>query len=371
MRSLDLAPYGPDQVSDALTAAKSGSREVRFRYERWSKENKYLGPMQGVRDAKVSHRAFADIPRTASLTFAEESDIDWLNDRVKPYVMLRMPDDGWVEWSLGLFLMSTTKRRATSVNTGRPVDAYDQTIVLREDKLGDRLVIAAGSNVVVAVNDVLAGAGITLRNITTSSSTLPVDREWEPGTSKAQVVNDLLLSINYGSLWFDADGYAIGVPYKPPSETGAQWSYLDDQRSTMLPGLDVSLDLFNVPNKWVVIVSEPDRPLLRAEYTNTNPDSPTSTVNRGRTIVDFRETENAVSQAVLDARVLRIAHEASQVYEYLELPTLAMPIHEHLDVLEVRFGRLGVEALFQETGWDLTLRAGVPMNHQMRRLVQV
>ena len=58
--------------------------------------------------------------------------------------------------------------------------------------------------------------------------------------------------------------------------------------SIIFPGSIKEEDLFAVPNKWVVVVSNPERESLRSVYVNDIPASKTSTISRGRAIVDFR-----------------------------------------------------------------------------------
>jgi hypothetical protein len=136
--------------------------------------------------------------------------------------------------------------------------------------------------------------------------------------------------------------------------------------------MDQELDLFNVPNQWVMVVSEPELdPPLRSVYTNSDPASPTSTVRRQRTITDYREEQEAVDQASLDGKVARLAFEASQVYESIPFQTALMPIHSGNDVYRLVVSRLAINAAYVEHSWKMTMKAGVPMDHVARRVVTV
>lgn len=371
MKALAQGSFTAEEVKAALL--RSG-RRLSFRYERLSKTNQLLGEFPGVLAGSIDHQAFADIKRTARLSVKTSATVDFNADRVKPYARVAMSANTYAEWPMGLFLMSSPSLASSgAVQKTREVSCYDQTTILLSDKLTTRYSLAAGANVVDAVRALLTGAGINLVNVTASTKTLPTAREWAPGVEKLRVINELLSSVNYGSLWFDSNGYAIGAPYQPTTEIATDWLYYDDSKSTMFPDATRALDLFSVPNKWVVYVSDPERPALRSEYTNTSATSPTSTVSRGFTVVDVREDNDAVDQAVLDAKVLRIAQEGSQVYEKVSISTAIMPMHEHLDLLEVRNTRVDLltGTRYQETGWSMELRAGAQMKHDMRRLVIV
>jgi hypothetical protein len=368
MKAVAQGIYSAEQVEAALR----GHRTIDFRYERYDKTNVLIGEFPSVLGGSVSHSALSDIKRTGKIEVSMDSSVDYLNDRIMPYVRLRMPDGGWVEWPQGLFLLSTpTKTSSTTAEQHRSIDLYDQTQILLDDKLPDRLAIAAGTTVTTAVTGQLTAAGVTRQNVSASAATLPADRDWDPGTPRLQVINDLLEAINYSGVWFDSQGYAICLPYQSPDLVAPGWDYLDDDRSVSLAEAESALDLFGVPNKWVLVVSEPDQTTITSIYTNTNPASPTSTVNRGRTIVDYQTDSQAVDQATLDAQVARVAYEASQVYESFTLNTGIIPLHEHLDVVNLRFQSLGATGKFQETDWEFDFSVGSTMKHTLRRLVSV
>lgn len=365
MKSLAVSPYTASEVRDALHR----SRTVDFRYDYFNNSNQFQGTLTNVAGGTVDHQAFADIKRTAKFRVKDDSSINWLGTRVKPYMRLLMEDE-WIDFPLGLFLLSTPALASQEADVKfREIDAYDQTFILLNDKTTDRYTVAAGAVITATVSSILAGSGITLRNVVPSTLTMATARDWDPGTPKITVVNDLLRAINYQSIWFDSDGFAIAQPYVSPSSQAVGETYLDDRRSMLSPSGTRSLDLFSIPNRWVAYVSDPDRASLRSEFTNTSASSPTSTVNRGFTIVDYREANDVPDQATLDAYVARLADEASQVYEHAEVFTGLMPHHEHLDRLNIRYERLDMEADYQETGWSMELRAGGKMKHNLRRLV--
>ena len=343
-----------------------------FRYDLLTNQNKLKKRLTNVLAASVANNALAEIKRTARFTLVDDGSIDFLKDRIKPWVRLKMPDGGWAEWPQGVFLLSTPPRVVDSTGViTREVEAYDQLQVLVDDKMEGRYTIAQGTNYIVAVKALLDSAGIVSQNLAPTSSTLPADLDWEPGTQKKVIINALLGAINYRSLWFDENGVAVAEPYVSPADRASEYSYNTDDESVILPGVKDGLDLFAIPNKWVLVVSEPDRAPLTSVYTNENPNSPTSTVSRGRTIVDVRGYEEAVDQTTLDARAQRIAFEASQVYQQIEMETGIMPMHSDSDVVILVHTALGISAKFAETSWGMELKKGAAMQHRLRRIVNI
>jgi hypothetical protein len=207
--------------------------------------------------------------------------------------------------------------------------------------------------------------------VVASTATLPVAREWEPGTSVLAIVNDLLGMINYESLSVDEDGFGQVRPYVAPPDRPEEYAYVDDDVSVIVPGMRQHADL-DVANQWVLVVSEPDRAPLVATYTNNDPGSPTSTVRRGGQIItDHRVEVEAVNLATLQAKAARLAFEASQVYEITEFSTALMPIHSGNDVYRITYSPLAINARYAEQSWSMELRAGAHMTHRARRVVTV
>jgi hypothetical protein len=276
----------------------------------------------------------------------------------------------WIEFPLGIFLLSSPTRKDSNQNVYRDVEAYDGLLILRDDKFVSRYTVPAGTNYRQAVIDILASAGITKHNIEQTDKVLPVDMEFAPGTEKLEAINALLQAINYTPIHVDVYGYFTSMTYRSPSIRAAEYTYKDDELSIIYPGMEEELDLFNVPNKWVVVCSNAEQSLM-SSYTNSNPNSPTSTVNRGRTIVDYREVTDIADQQSLDAYVQRIAFEASQVYGKLTFETAIMPHHDYMDVLQIEYSSLGISGKYVETGWTMTLSAGARMKHEVRKVVSI
>src|SRR5690606_18616266 len=115
------------------------------------------------------------------------------------------------------FILSSPTRKDENKQVKRPIEAYDSSLILKEDKLTDRYTIAAGTKYTDAIIDILNAAGIWKITIIDHPGTLATDREFEIGTSKLFAVNELLAAINYTSLWVDENGYFVAQPYVLPS----------------------------------------------------------------------------------------------------------------------------------------------------------
>src|SRR5690606_23048742 len=152
------------------------------------------------------------------------------------------------------------------------------------------------------------------KTVTPSSPVAGKDREWPPGTGVENVINDITQSINYESLTFDEDGFAVLRPYILPQERSPEFHYTDDDISIIHPNVVTELDLFDIANRWVIVVSNEEQEPITVSLENNDPSNPTSIPRRGRVITDFREDEQATDYGTLMRRIRRIAFEASRVF---------------------------------------------------------
>jgi hypothetical protein len=360
--------YSDQAVIEALQG-KYGGRTIDFRYERLSSANVKLSDLTGMLSGSVAYAVLDDIKRTGSFELRDGVDvIDYLKDRIKPYVRLQMPDGGWVEWPQGVFLLSSPKRVLhTTGEVGRSVTAYDQLVVLSGDLTSDRYSIPAGRRFDAAILDIAAGFTISL---TPTVKVLPAAWDYPPGTSKLSILNDLLGAINYRGAWFDENGVLICQPYVLPDTVSPGYTYATDSTSVIVGDVQQDLDLFAVPNRWTLVVSDTDQPALSSTVTNSSATSPTSTVSRGRVISQLLDGQTAADQATLDALAAKQAYQDSQVYEHVEFQTAIMPFHSNADVLGVSVTGLQLGSVkFEEMSWGFDLKAGALMSHTVRRTI--
>lgn len=349
--------------------ALHSNRKVSFRYDLLNFDEIKIGELVGE-DGSINFSSLAEIKRRGKFNFKENelNDIDWLNDRVRPVFIL---NDEY-EFPLGSFIISAPSREAKRGNIFRTVDAYDSTLVLREDKFINRYMIPRGYNYVTAIEQIINSAGVWKLDITPSDLVLNTDREFEIGTTKLNAVNSLLQEINYTSIWVDHMGTIISKPYVLPSDREVEYTYSNDDMSIIKADTaSEELDLFEVPNIWVVVASNPESEVLSSVWVNDNAGSPTSTIRRRRNIVDYRQIEDVANQQVLDDYVKRLAYEGSNTFGKFIFSTAIMPHHSYMDCLFCDYSKLNVKNKYIETSWDMDLRVGGTMRHTTRRVIQI
>jgi len=301
-------------------------------------------------------------------TYIPKKDvINYLSDRIKPYMEVEMESGVWVEFPLGVFLLNSPTRVDQVKGVYRDIEAYDQLVVLQEDKLlWNRTFWGYPPEI---VTDLLVSMGFKRSMISIPPGTKYGTWNFSMGTPVIEVVNKLLDSCGYTPLWTDANGVFRSSPYILPSDRSTDYTYQDDDLSVIYNGIDEELDLFNTANYFIVIQSNVEQAPLWASKANNDPTSPLSTVSTGRRIVDYREVDNLPTQADVEAYVDRLYQETTMAYEKIKFKTALMPIHEYQDCLRVIYSELEINDRYIETAWRMPLRVGGTMEHEARKVV--
>lgn len=310
-------------------------------------------------------------------------EIDWLSDEIQPVMIL----DG-VEHPLGVYI-PTTFTQSEGVAVTVSVEAYDRAQRVLDTNSAGLLYWPAGTKYLDAVEQLLSAAGITTVFKTDTDAVFGEDREdWDAGTPFLTVVNDLLREINYKDLWFNSDGAAMLEPAAVPEASQIRHILSDkDPETLVLPGVSRGSDYFNTPNVFEVYVANPEKSgLMRAVAINDNPQSPLSTVRRGRDIVQVTKLDNIADQAALQAYAERQRNDSLITGETVTVSTglqpdwgvgdvVALHTSPHTSTLYSAEGRIetvtapGMDAICLSRSFDMELKAGGTMRHTLDRVV--
>lgn len=96
-------------------------------------------------------------------------------------------------------------------------------------------------------------------------------------------LTDLIANAKYT---FDLDelGRVLFLPVQDTASLQPVWTYTDDNSSILYPDIDLDRDLYGIPNVVEVVYSS-EHDTYYARAVNDDPNSPISTVKRGREIV--------------------------------------------------------------------------------------
>jgi len=342
-----------------------------FRYDLLNRHEIKIGELEGIVNAAITHDEHRVIKRTATFIINENfrgADINYLTDRVRPWLIL--PEN---EYPLGIFLLESPSREVSGATKRRNINAYDKTLILDQYILRNRQFFPKGTTFISAVERLIAMAGISRTNIAASDMETETDIEFPVGTNVREAVNTLLEAVNFTSLSFNETGVATAKPYVFPAFRTPKHFYSTVKDSTITPGIIDTLDIASIPNVFIRVADNVSLETpLKSEFVNDNPALATSTVNRGRQIINFERVSNVTTQAALDTLVKRAAIEATQAYRYLNFTTLLTPNHGSGDTLYIDMPELFDAPLkFCETGWSMELKAGGKMTHTAQMVVEL
>lgn len=342
-------------------------RTIDFRY-RVLRNGADFCAIRATEDGRPSLRmdSSADIRTSMQGKFLPpEENVNWMTDEICPEMII----DGTAH-RLGIFLPATVDGIWTETGALLQIEAYDRCWRVRDSKLTERLYFAAGTNYISAVISLLASAGIGTVSAVATDLTMPEPREdWEIGTSRLDIINELLTEIGYKRLWFDADGMAMLEPYEPISAVNIRHTISDqDVRSLLLPGISRQTDVYYSPNVFIAICSNPDKESgMIAIAENYSGQSPLSITRRGRKIVKVTRLNNIASQAELQAYVDRQLTDSLMSGEMMIVSTGLLPGFDRGDVTSLQYGDLF--AICREKAWTMELCVGGTMTHTLEREV--
>lgn len=184
---------------------------------------------------------------------------------------------------LGTFLVQTPSTSFDGKVRDLSMDAYTPLLELKETKPPLGYSVMKGMNIMTIA-----------RQLTQENTRAPVvpascdtnlfsDFVAETDDSWLTFLTDLLLNAKY-SYDLDEMGRILFAPEQDTASLQPVWTYNDDNSSILYPSLNMDHDLYGIPNVVEVIYSHGNG-YYYSRVVNDDPNSPTSTVNRGREII--------------------------------------------------------------------------------------
>lgn len=341
-------------------------RIVDYRFE-YVRNGVPRGELVAVEDetATISMQADAEIPGSLQATFLYDPEVDYLLDRVRPYMWL---DGQWHQ--LGEYMAASAEEGYTGSARHMSVEMMDLTLLAKQAATEGLLYLSAGTPYIQAIQQLVAGAGIGRLLYEATDDVLQTDREdWEEGTPYLTIINDLLLEIGYNPLWMDLNGNARLTRYRQAGAENIQHTYKSGESAIILPGCQISEDTFTLYNVFKAVCANPElEEPLSAVAVNDFPNSRTSTVYLGRRIpAPIEQLDNIASQEALQEYVERRRFESMLSTEKISFTTANVPTHGYMDIIALEHERLS--GIYQETDWEMQLSYNGLMTHRARRVM--
>lgn len=182
-------------------------------------------------------------------------------------------------------------------------DGYTPLVELSENKPPLGYFVASGEN---AMDQVGRIARENLRSpVVFAESDYKLYSDFISNTEDSWLtfLNDMMIGAKY-SFDVDENGRVLFVPIQDINSLSPVWTYTDDNSSILYPNITINRDMYQIPNVVEVYYSNGARNYY-AIAVNDDPNSPTSTVSRGRKI----------TYRVVDPDLVGVATK-SQIEEY-------------------------------------------------------
>lgn len=206
---------------------------------------------------------------------------------IRVYLVARQ-NGGTYRFPLGTYLVQTPSSSYDGKVRSISMDSYTPLLELKENDVPIGYSLLKGDNI-------MKQAYLITRNncrapvIETESDKLLQDNfVAESGEKWLSYISDLISQANY-KFYLDDEGQILFAPKQKVEELQPVWTYDDNNSSILYPEISMQHDLYGIPNV-VEVVCSTGLNTYTARVINDDPNSPTSTVNRGREIL-HRDTE--------------------------------------------------------------------------------
>ena len=367
-----IIPEQNYEEAEALDALRRRDRCVRYTCNVLTPDLVRIGSIP-ARNMRIDCNSDANIPMSmsAEVNLEDARMIDFGRARLQPVMELQMPDGGWYAWPLGVFVPTTPRMQLGAPVQTVDISGYDMTVVASEDRLAEVLTIPAGTQYIEALVTLLMQGGIQHITAERTDAALTHELQYDIGTDRLSIANELLRAIGYQPLYADANGFLRITRKLMPYERTVQHRYMDDELSVIAPELVIDEDMFAAPNMIVAVVSRLEDPPLVARWQNEDPQNPLSIHRRGRRVVRFDQLDDIQDQDVLDRYVIAEGYRTMAQYGRVNFETLAMPGHLVRDMVYLQREDADIAGRYMETGWSMELNVGASMRHTAQRVVTV
>lgn len=194
--------------------------------------------------------------------------------------------------ALGTYLVQTPSTSYDGKSTSISMDAYTPLIELKEGLPPLGYSILKDTKIMDVAYDLCREHMRAPVVKTNSTKTLYSDFVANTDDTWTTFVNDLVSNADF-KLDLDEVGRVVFSPIQDIASLQHRWIYTDDNSSILYPEVTNKRDLYGIPNVVEVVYST-DSSYLFSRIVNDDPNSPISTVNRGREIV-YRDTSPNLS----------------------------------------------------------------------------
>lgn len=243
---------------------------------------KDIKKIENVKSCSIDRDESSDTLGSASISI-----VDTLGETyIRAYLLIRQNGNNF-RVTLGTFLVQTPSSDFDGKNRNVTMDCYTPLLELKENPPPLGYTLMKGENIMKRAYEICREncrapvVETKLEKVLEANFVSNTDDTW------LVFLQDLLAQAKY-KFYLDEEGKILFAPIQKLEQLKPVWTFNDDNSSILYPDINLEHDLYGIPNV-VEVVCSTGTEMYTARIINDDPNSPTSTVNRGREIL-YRET---------------------------------------------------------------------------------
>lgn len=353
--------------------------ETRYRFMRVSRatgnETEVVRCLKG---GSITRNDDTRIKESAEASLVESYDFG--PDLVRVHMNVRTVSGATLDAVLGTFLPVVPSVEITGARHTHSLKMYGRLQELLDDKFARPYTVEPGSDAVAVAARMCADAGLEVVAESSDYRTTNVryygvgatQSNSETDETKLGAVNDLLDLAGFRSAHTDVYGRVVLERYRDPADIQTSWDFAEGPSARFETDMTEEYDYTSAANHVVVRYGEGDEAVV-AEAWDTDPNSPLSTVSRGRTITtsysytDLPEGKtDAERRDYASRRAATLLRTAQSVIRRVTMITAYTPTGIN-DTVNLDYPTGGVSGKFQIRTQRLSLLGGCPTEVECRQ----
>ena len=243
---------------------------------------KDIRKIENVKSCSIDKDESSDTLGSASISI-----VDTLGETyIRAYLLIRQNGNNF-RVTLGTFLVQTPSSDFDGKNRNVTMDCYTPLLELKENPPPLGYTLMKGENIMERAYEICRENCRAPVVETKLEKVLEANFVSNTNDTWLVFLQDLLAQAKY-KFYLDEEGKILFAPIQKLEQLKPVWTFNDDNSSILYPDINLEHDLYGIPNV-VEVVCSTGTEMYTARIVNDDPNSPTSTVNRGREIL-YRET---------------------------------------------------------------------------------
>lgn len=317
-----------------------------------------------------------------SAEFGMLGDDSFGPDLVRVYMTAEWADGSKGDVVLGTFIPVVPGRSVRCGYSTATVRMYGRLQELLDDSFPTPVTVEKGENALDRVKSVITQSGL---DVIAEASDYKVaetrvygvgakQNNSEVGDKKLDMVNDLLDLAGFRAAYTDPMGRVVLERYRDPGDISPSWSFKEGSGAKFESAMEEERDYTDAANHVVVVYGPTtDGDVVTAEAWDRDPNSPLSTVSRGRTITrsysysDLPPGSNDGERLeYAENRAKTLLSTAQSVIWRIRMRHAYAPVAVN-DTVSVEYPSGGIEDVFQVRAQTLRLVGGCPVEAEVRK----